>query len=123
LCGFCRNTNLSILLFYFSSKNYNSKVYTYLEKVVVLVTLRTSKLILIFLDFLRFLIDFTRRWTQTQNREESFYAADPRTFKIFTRIPSALPPGPDGGGELTGGEVGHGKVNMLRGSLIGLNSA
>jgi hypothetical protein len=99
----------------FSNKNYNSKAYTYLEKVVVLVTLSTTKLSLLFLDFSTILIDFTRCWTQTQNREESFYTADPRTFKIFTIMPSALPPGPDGGGELAGGEVGHGKVNMLRG--------
>jgi hypothetical protein len=51
LGGFCRNTDLGILLFNFSSKNYSSKVYTYLEKVVVLVTLSTTKLGLQFLDF------------------------------------------------------------------------
>jgi hypothetical protein len=51
LCGFCRNTDLCILLFNFSSKNYSSKVYTYLEKVVVLVALSTEKLSLLFLDF------------------------------------------------------------------------
>jgi hypothetical protein len=51
MCGFCRITNLGILLFNFSNKNCSSKVYTYLEKVVVLVTLRTTKLSLIFLDF------------------------------------------------------------------------
>jgi hypothetical protein len=78
----------------FSNKNYNSKAYTYLEKVVVLVTLSTTKLSLLFLDFSTILIDFTRCWTQTQNREESFYTADPITFKIFTIMPSALPLGP-----------------------------
>jgi hypothetical protein len=38
MCGFCRITDLGILLFNFSSKNHSSKVYTYLEEVVVLVT-------------------------------------------------------------------------------------
>jgi hypothetical protein len=37
-------------------------------------------------------------------------------------MPSAIPLGPDGGGELASGEVGHGKVNMLRGSSIGLTN-
>jgi hypothetical protein len=37
-------------------------------------------------------------------------------------MPSALPLGPDRGGELAGGEVGHGRVNMLRESSIGLTS-
>jgi hypothetical protein len=54
LCRFYRNTNLGILHFYFSSKKCSSKVYTYLQKVVVLVTLSTKKLGLLFLDFLRF---------------------------------------------------------------------
>jgi hypothetical protein len=49
--GFCRIIDLGILHFYFWSKNYSSKVYTYLEKVVVLVTLSTAKLSLLFLDF------------------------------------------------------------------------
>jgi hypothetical protein len=44
LGGFCRNTDLGILLFNFLSKNYSSKVYTYWEKVVVLVTLSTKKI-------------------------------------------------------------------------------
>jgi hypothetical protein len=51
LGGFCRITDLGILLFNFSSKNYSSKVYTYLEKVVVLVTMSTTKLGFPFLDF------------------------------------------------------------------------
>jgi hypothetical protein len=48
---FCRNIDLVILHFYFSSKNCSSKVYTSLEKVVDLVTLSTTKLSLQFLDF------------------------------------------------------------------------
>jgi hypothetical protein len=51
MCEFCRITDLGILLFNFSSKNYSSKVYTYLKKVVVLVTQSTKKLGLLFLDF------------------------------------------------------------------------
>jgi hypothetical protein len=48
---FCINIDLGILHFYFSSKNCSSKVYTSLEKVVVLVTLSATKLGLQFLDF------------------------------------------------------------------------
>jgi hypothetical protein len=44
MCRFCRNIDQEILHFYFSSKNCSSKVYTSLEKVVVLVTLSTTKL-------------------------------------------------------------------------------
>jgi hypothetical protein len=51
LCRFCRNIDLGILHFYFSSKNCSSKVYTSLENVVVLITLSTAKLDLLFLDF------------------------------------------------------------------------
>jgi hypothetical protein len=51
LCRFCRNIDLEISHFYFSSKNCCSKVYTTLDKVVVLVTLSTAKLGLLFLDF------------------------------------------------------------------------
>jgi hypothetical protein len=51
MCIFCRITDLGILHFYFSSKNCSSKVYTSLEKVVGLVSLRTTKLGLQFLDF------------------------------------------------------------------------
>jgi hypothetical protein len=50
MCIFCRNIDLGILHFYFSRKNCSSKVYTFLEKVVVLVTLSTTKLGLQFLD-------------------------------------------------------------------------
>jgi hypothetical protein len=50
MCGFCRITDPGILLSNFSSKNYSSNVYTYLEKVVALVTQSTKKLGLPFLD-------------------------------------------------------------------------
>jgi hypothetical protein len=56
---FCRNIDLGILHFYFSSKNCSSKVYTTLEKVVVLGTQNTAKLSLLFLDFSTILLDFT----------------------------------------------------------------
>jgi hypothetical protein len=51
MCRFFTNIDLGILHFYFSCKNCSSKVYTSLEKVVVLVTLSTTKLGLLFLDF------------------------------------------------------------------------
>jgi hypothetical protein len=44
------------------------------------------------LIFLRFLIDFTRCWTNLQNKEESFSTGDPETFKILTILPSVHPP-------------------------------
>jgi hypothetical protein len=49
--GFWRITDLGILHFYFSSENCSSRLYSYLEKVVVLATLSTEKLSLLFLDF------------------------------------------------------------------------
>jgi hypothetical protein len=58
MCGFCRIADLGILLFNFSSKNYSSKVYTYLEKVVVLLTQAAKKLSLPFLDFSMILYRF-----------------------------------------------------------------
>jgi hypothetical protein len=51
MCRFCRNTDLGILHFNFSSKKQNSNVYTYFVKVVVLITETTEKLVLQFLDF------------------------------------------------------------------------
>jgi hypothetical protein len=64
---FCRITYLGILFFNFSSKNYRSKVYTYLEKLVILVTLSTEKLSLLFWIFLRFVMDLTRSsWNTTR---------------------------------------------------------
>jgi hypothetical protein len=37
-------------------------------------------------------------------------------------MPLAPPPGPDGDGELAGGEVRHGQANKRRGTEIGLTS-
>jgi hypothetical protein len=51
MCGFCRNTDLGILLLNFAIKNYSSKEFTFLEEVVVLVTQSTAKLGLPFLYF------------------------------------------------------------------------
>jgi hypothetical protein len=72
MCGFCRITDLGILLFNFSSKNHSSKVYTYLEKVVVLVTLSTTKFGLPFLDFPTIL-----------NRFYKFQPTHEEGFRIF----------------------------------------
>jgi hypothetical protein len=57
-CRFYRITDLGISRSYFSSKNYNSKVYTALEKVVALGTQSTTKLALLFLDFSKILNRF-----------------------------------------------------------------
>jgi hypothetical protein len=91
LCGFCRNINLGILLFNFSSKNYSSKVYTYLEKVVDLVILSTAKLGLLFLDCSTILNRFYKFQPKPSKRGESFYVLDPRTFKSLTDMPLAPP--------------------------------
>jgi hypothetical protein len=58
--GFCRITDLGISHFNFSSKHYSSKVYTYFEKVVVLVTHSTTTLGLQFLNFYVILYDFSK---------------------------------------------------------------
>jgi hypothetical protein len=49
--GFGYTTDLGKKVFYFSCKNESSKVYTCFVEVVVLVTQRTTKLDLHFLDF------------------------------------------------------------------------
>jgi hypothetical protein len=49
--GFCRNTDLGISHFNFSSKNKSSKVYTYFGELAGLVTQSTKKSGLLFLDF------------------------------------------------------------------------
>jgi hypothetical protein len=82
--GFCRVIDLGILHFYFSSKNCSSKVYTYLEKVVVLVTISTEKLSLLFLDFLQFLIGFTSFSRSIAKGKESFCDSPPGTFQNIT---------------------------------------
>jgi hypothetical protein len=74
MCGFYRITDLGILLFNFSSKNYSPKVYTYLENVVVLVTLSTKKLSLLFLDFSTILNRFYKFQPTHSTGEESFCA-------------------------------------------------
>jgi hypothetical protein len=72
LCVFCSNTNLSILHFYYSSKNYSSKVYTSFEKVVVPVTLSTEKLSLLFLDFSKIFNQFFKLLDQTTKQGTIF---------------------------------------------------
>jgi hypothetical protein len=60
MSGFCRNTDLGISHFNFSSKNCSSKVYTCFEENVVLVTKSTTKLGLQFLDVFVILYDFSK---------------------------------------------------------------
>jgi hypothetical protein len=56
--GLGSTTDLGKRVFYFSCKNYSSKVYTSFAKVVVLVTHSTEKLVLHFLDFYTILYGF-----------------------------------------------------------------
>jgi hypothetical protein len=72
MCRFCRNIDLGILHFYFSSKNCSSKLYTYLEKVVVLVTLSTEKFGLQFLDFSVICYGFYKFQLKHTKSKESF---------------------------------------------------
>jgi hypothetical protein len=59
--------------------------------VVVLVTLSTTNLGLLFLHFLRIDIEFTSHWSKPQNWEESFSTRPPKTFKTFTNRPLVPP--------------------------------
>jgi hypothetical protein len=68
------------LLFNFSSKNYISKVYTYLEKVVVLVPQSTTKLSLPFLDFSTILYRFYKFQPTHVEGNRIFMHAGPRNF-------------------------------------------
>jgi hypothetical protein len=81
---FCRNIDLGMLDFYFSSKNCSSKVDTSLEKVVVLVTLSTAKLSLQFLDFSVVLYGFYKIQSRHTKGEDSFCNPTLRTFCGFT---------------------------------------
>jgi hypothetical protein len=74
--GFCRIIDLGILHFYFSSKNCSSKVYTHLEKVVVLVTLSTAKLSLLFLDFSTICYGFYKVLPNTHKEVKMHFAKD-----------------------------------------------
>jgi hypothetical protein len=88
LCGFCRITDLGILLFNFSCKNYS-----YLEEVVDLITLSTTKFGLLFLDISMIL-----------NRFYKFQPIHSKRGRIFLR-----------------GEVGHGVAKKRWGTAIGLS--
>jgi hypothetical protein len=69
MCRFCRNIDLGILLFNFSSKNYSSKVYTCFGKIVVLVTQSTTNLNLQFLDFSVILYGFDKLQVKHKRKE------------------------------------------------------
>jgi hypothetical protein len=119
MCGFCRITDLGTLLFNFSSKN-SSKVYTYLEKVVVLVTQSTTKLSLPFLDFSTILYRFYKFQLTHKGWVESLCTQAPGSFKSSQVCPRFPPLCPDDGGALAGGEVRLGEANKRAGSAIGL---
>jgi hypothetical protein len=85
--GFCRITDLGISYFNFSSKNCSSKVYTCLEKVVVLVTQSTAKLSLKFLDFSVILYDFSKLQVKHTKGEDTFCECPPGKFQKITDRP------------------------------------
>jgi hypothetical protein len=87
MCGFCRITYLGILHFNFSSKNCSSKLYTCLKKVVVLVTLSTAKLSLLFLDFSTMLYDFSKLQVKHTKEEGTFCEWPLENFKKITDKP------------------------------------
>jgi hypothetical protein len=87
MCGFCRITDLGILHFNFSSKNCSSKLYTCLEKVVVLVTLSTAKSSLLFLDFSTMLYDFSKLQVKHTKEEGTFCEWPLENFKKITDRP------------------------------------
>jgi hypothetical protein len=80
--GFCRNIDLGISDFNFSSKNYNSKVYTCLENVVVLVTQSTTKLSMQFLDFSTILYRIYKFLLKRLRRVESICTLAPGTLNV-----------------------------------------
>jgi hypothetical protein len=122
LRGFCRNTNLSILHSYFSGKNYSSKVYTPLEKVVVLGIQSTEKLSLLFLDFSMIFNRFYKFQLKHIKGENLFTPSPLEVFKSSQPYPRFPSPEPGGEGELAGGKVEHGVANKRRGSAIGLTT-
>jgi riboflavin transporter FmnP len=65
MCGFSSTTDLGKMGFYFSCKNYSSKVYTSFAKVVGFVTRSSEKLVLQFYDFLPFYMDFPKHCQNT----------------------------------------------------------
>jgi hypothetical protein len=87
--GFCRNIDLGILHFYFSSKNCSSKAYTYLERVVVLVTLSIAKLCLLFLGFFTIFNQFYKFQPIHSKGERIFLRQAPWNFSKHHRpVPS-----------------------------------
>jgi hypothetical protein len=71
--GLGSTIDLGKRVFYFSCKNYSSKVYTSFAKVVVLVTLSTEKLVLHFWIFIQFYMDFTSYWIKGGKPEDSIF--------------------------------------------------
>jgi hypothetical protein len=78
--GFCRITDLEISHSNFSNKNYSSKVYAYLKKVVVLVTKSTTKLDLPFFDFSTILYRFYKFQSKHTKGEDPFCKQTLGTF-------------------------------------------
>jgi hypothetical protein len=120
--GVCRNIDLGILLFNFSRKNYSSKAYTHVKKVVVLVTQRTTKLILPFLDFSTILYRFYKILLKLTNGVESICTQAPGTFESSQMCPRFPTPYPDGGGALALARWGLGRQTSGQGVRLALPS-
>jgi hypothetical protein len=108
------------LHFYFSSKSYSSKIYTPLEKVVVSVTLRITKLGLLFFDFSTIFNRFYKLQPFHPKRIESLCKQAPESLNSSQLYPRFLTLAPGGEGELAGGEVRHGVANKRGGLAIKL---
>jgi hypothetical protein len=87
MCRFCRNIDLGVLHFYFSSKKCSSKVYTSLEKVIVLATLSTEKLSLQFLNFSVIGYGFYKFQLKHTKSKESFCEGTPGKTELFADLP------------------------------------
>jgi hypothetical protein len=86
---FCRNIDLGISHFNFSSKNQSSTVYTCFGKVVVLVTQSTKKLGLLFFDFSVILYGFYKVQLKHTKGCRSLLRTDPRIeLEIHKYTPS-----------------------------------
>jgi hypothetical protein len=87
LCGICRITDLGILHFYFSSKNYGSKAYTPQEKVVVLVILSKAKIGLDIFGFFYDFISILQVSAEKHKRIRIYLLKTPWTFWNLTVLP------------------------------------
>jgi hypothetical protein len=91
-----------------------------LEKVVDLVTLSTKKIGFAIFGFFYELILNLQVTGSNHKTGKNILALGPLELLKLSQLGPCPPLGPDGGGVLAGGEVGHGEVNKRHGSAIGL---